>query len=259
VIDLNSDLGEGFGIWRLGDDAALLRLVSSANLACGFHAGDPSTMGRACVAAAAGGVAVGAHVGYRDLAGFGRRRIDYDPGELADDVLYQIGALDGLARRAGVAVGYVKPHGALYHAVWDDPRQARAVVAAIRSYDGRLAVLGQPGSALLSLAAEAGLRAVTEGFVDRAYTAAGTLVPRRDPAAVVSDPAAVAARAVRLAVDGEVAAVDGTVVPMRVESLCLHGDTPGAVALAGRVRAALDGAGVPVGPFAARPMAAVDG
>lgn len=259
MIDLNSDLGEGFGIWRLGDDAALLRLVSSANVACGGHAGDPGTMGRVCAAAAAHGVAVGAHVGYRDLAGFGRRHIDYDPSELADDVLYQIGALDGFARRAGSAVGHVKPHGALYEAVWDDQRQARAVVAAIESYDRRLAVLGQPGSALLRCADEAGLPVVAEGFVDRAYTAAGALVPRCEPAAVVSDAEAVAARAVRLALDGEVVAIDGTVVPMRVESLCLHGDTPGAAALAGRVRAALDGAGVSVRPFAARPSGPAGG
>jgi UPF0271 protein len=249
-VDLNSDLGEGFGAWRLGDDDALLAVVSSANVACGFHAGDPGTMRRVCALAAERGVAVGAQVGYRDLAGFGRRRIDYAPDELTDDVLYQLAALDGFCRVAGTRVRYLKPHGALYNTAVADEAQAGAVVRAVREYDPALPVLGLPGSALLRLAAAAGLRAVPEGFADRGYTPAGTLVPRREPGALVTDPDEVVARAVRMAGDGTVVAVDGSVVAAPVESLCVHGDTPGAVALASRVREALAGAGLTPAPFA---------
>jgi UPF0271 protein len=251
VIDLNADLGEGFGVWKLGDDDALLGIVTSANVACGFHAGDPSTMRRVCERAADRGVAVGAQVSYRDLAGFGRRFIDVEPGELADDVLYQLAALDGIARTIGSRVAYVKPHGALYNAVVHHEAQARAVVEAVRAFDDRLPVLGLPGSALLRIAGEAGLRTVAEGFADRGYTPAGTLVPRREPGALVHDPATVAARAVRMAADGEVVAVDGTRVPVQIESVCVHGDTPGAVEVARAVRAALEAAGLTPTAFAA--------
>ncbi|HET8682441.1 MAG TPA: 5-oxoprolinase subunit PxpA [Micromonosporaceae bacterium] len=244
-MDLNSDLGEGFGIWRLGDDLALLDVVTSANVACGFHAGDPSTMGRVCEAAAERGVAVGAQVGYRDLAGFGRRRIDYDLAELRDDVRYQIGALAAFG-----PVRYVKPHGALYNTAAVDEGQASAVVEAVRRYDPALPVLCQPGSVLAAAADAAGLRVVREGFADRAYRPDGRLVPRSVAGAVVTDVEEVAARAVRMAVGGEVVASDGTVVACPVESLCVHGDTAGAVALARRVREALAGAGVAVAPFA---------
>jgi UPF0271 protein len=250
-IDLNADLGEGFGQWRLTEDDALLTVVTSANVACGFHAGDASTMRRVCAAAVAGGVAIGAQVSYRDLAGFGRREMDYAPGELTDEVLYQLAALDGLARVAGGRVTYLKPHGALYHRCGRDERQAGAVVAAVRAYDPGLAVLGAPGSALLRLAGEAGLRVVPEAFADRAYTAAGTLVPRTEPGAVLTDPDRVIAQAVRLVTEGAVDAVTGEPVEVRAESLCLHGDTPGAVDLARRVRAALGAAGVEVAPFVA--------
>ncbi|HEV7189398.1 MAG TPA: 5-oxoprolinase subunit PxpA [Blastococcus sp.] len=249
-IDLNADLGEGFGVWRLGDDDALLGIVTSANVACGFHAGDPSTMRRVCAGAAEAGVAVGAQVSYRDLAGFGRRFIDVEPDELADDVLYQLAALDGIARASGTRVSYVKPHGALYNAVVGHEEQAGAVVAAVASYDVRLPVLGLPGSALLRAAASAGLPTVREGFADRGYTAAGTLVPRRKPGALVPDPATVAERAVRMAVDSEVVAVDGTQVRMEIESVCVHGDTPGAVGLARAVRTALEAAGLSLAAFA---------
>ena len=249
TIDLNADLGEGFGVWRLGDDDALLDVVTSANVACGFHAGDPSTMRRVCARAVAAGVAVGAQVSYRDLAGFGRRFIDVAPAELADDVLYQLAALDGIARASGSRMAYVKPHGALYNAVVDHEAQARAVVQAVTAFDDRLPVLGLPGSALLRTAEAAGLRTVDEGFADRGYTAAGTLVSRREPGALVHDPAAVAERAVRMAADGEVVAVDGTRVRVQVESVCVHGDTPGAVELARAVRAALETAGLTPAPF----------
>ncbi|HKE67147.1 MAG TPA: 5-oxoprolinase subunit PxpA [Micromonosporaceae bacterium] len=247
-MDLNADLGEGFGIWRLGDDEAMLGVVTSANVACGFHAGDPATMRRVCVAAAAGGVAIGAQVSYRDLAGFGRRRIDYDPDELRDDVLYQIAALDGMARVAGSRVTYVKPHGALYNTAADDEVQATAVARAVTDYDPALPVLGLPSSALLLAADAAGLRTVTEGFADRGYLPSGRLVPRSRSDALVTDVAAVASRAVAMA-SGEIVAVDGTVLRQRIESICVHGDTPGAVALATAVRRALSDAGVALTAF----------
>jgi 5-oxoprolinase (ATP-hydrolysing) subunit A len=244
TVDLNADLGEGFGVWRLGDDDALLDLVTSANVACGFHAGDPSTMRRVCTRAVEAGVAIGAQVSYRDLAGFGRRFIDVAPAELADDVLYQLAALDGIARASGGRVRYLKPHGALYNAVVTHEAQAAAVVSAVRDLDPSLPVLGLPGSALLRAAADAGLRTVTEGFADRGYTAGGSLVPRRESGALVQDPAEVAARAVRMAREGVVEAVDGSTVPVAVESVCVHGDTPGAASLARAVRTALSDAGL---------------
>jgi len=249
VIDLNSDLGEGFGVWALGDDDALLDVVTSANVACGFHAGDPSTMRRVCALAAARGVSVGAQVSYRDLAGFGRRFIDVDPGELADEVLYQVGALDACARAAGTAVAYVKPHGALYNAAVHHEAQAKAVVDGVRAF-ADLPVLGLPGSRLLAAAEVAGLRAVPEAFADRGYTPEGTLVPRRDPDALLTDTAAIVERALRLAEHGELVAVDGTVLKIDTASLCLHGDTPGAVAHARAVRASLTSAGVDLVAFA---------
>jgi UPF0271 protein len=249
AIDLNADLGEGFGVWRLGDDDALLGLVTSANVACGFHAGDPSTMRRVCARAAQAGVAIGAQVSYRDLAGFGRRFIDVDPRDLADDVLYQVAALDGIARASGSRVSYVKPHGALYNAAVGHEAQAHAVVAAVAAYDEDLPVLGLPGSALLRAAESAGLRAVREGFADRGYTANGALVPRGEPGALVQDPTEVTERAVRMATAQEVVAVDGTTVAVPVESVCVHGDTPGAVELARSVRRALETAGLTLTPF----------
>ncbi|GAA0808590.1 LamB/YcsF family protein [Spirilliplanes yamanashiensis] len=248
-MDLNADLGEGFGAWRLGDDDALLGVVTSANVACGFHAGDPSTMRRVCAGAARRGVAIGAQAGYRDLAGFGRRRIDYDPGELRDDVLYQLAALDGFARVAGTRVRYLKPHGALYNTAAVDPVQAGAVAAAVAEYDPALPVLCQPGSALARAAADAGLTVVAEGFADRAYAPDGTLVPRSQPGAVLHDPAAVVAQAVLMATEQRVRIADGASVPCPVASICVHGDTLGAVELARRVRDALTGAGLTVAPF----------
>ncbi|WP_127505404.1 LamB/YcsF family protein [Actinoplanes solisilvae] len=249
-MDLNADLGEGFGRWSLGDDDALLSVVTSANVACGFHAGDPSTMHRICALAVERSVAIGAQVGYRDLAGFGRRRIDYEPDELRDDVLYQIGALEAFCRVAGGRVAYVKPHGALYNTAAVDEGQAGAVVAAVRAYDASLPVLCQPGSVLARLAAEAGLTVMGEGFADRGYRADGTLMPRSLPGAVLHDPDEVVARAVRMAVEGVVETGDGVTVPVPVASICVHGDTPGSVELAGRVRAGLAGASLTLTPFA---------
>jgi UPF0271 protein len=249
-VDLNADLGEGFGVWQLGDDEALLDVVTSANVACGFHAGDPVTMGRVCAQAARRGVVIGAQVSYRDLAGFGRRFIDVDPAELAADVLYQIGALDGFARAAGSRVRYVKPHGALYNAVVHHERQAAAVLDAVAGYDGGLPVLGLPGSALLAAAERRGVRGVPEAFADRGYTPEGRLVSRREPGALVTETEQIVTRAVRLVRDGELVAVDGSVLTGRAASLCLHGDTPGAVRHAAAVRDALLAEGVRLAAFA---------
>lgn len=250
VIDLNSDVGESFGRWTLGDDAALMPLITSANVACGFHAGDPRTLRNTCAVAADHGVTVGAQVGYRDLAGFGRRFIDVEPADLVADVVYQIGALQALAVAAGTTVRYVKPHGALYNAIVHHRDQAAALVEAVRVVDPSLALVGLPGSAGLALAAAAGLRTVREAFADRAYTPQGTLVPRREPGATLHDPELVAARMVRLVTEGVITAVDGTDVAVAADSICVHGDGPGAVELARRVRAALEAAGVTLGAFA---------
>ncbi|MEU8180433.1 5-oxoprolinase subunit PxpA [Micromonospora sp. NPDC049044] len=249
-MDLNADLGEGFGIWRLGDDEALLSLVTSANVACGFHGGDPSTMRRVCEGAARRGVAVGAQVGYRDLAGFGRRHIAYDFAELRDEVTYQLGALDAFCRLFGTRVRYLKPHGALYHAASTNESQAAAVVAAVTGYDPELPVLCLPGSTLAQLAVGAGLPVVAEAFADRAYLPNGALVPRGTPGAVITDPEQVAERAARMATERIVVAVDGTVIPCSVDSICVHGDTPGAVSAAELVRATLIDADVSLAPFA---------
>ncbi len=244
VLDLNADLGESFGHWRLGDDDALLGIVTSANVACGFHAGDPATMRRVCERAVPARVSIGAHVGYRDLVGFGRRHLVMDPAELGDEVLYQIGALDAFARAAGDRVRHVKPHGALYHAVTVDPALAEAVVDAVRRYDPSLVLLGPPGSVLLRQAEEAGLPTAVEAFADRAINPDGTLRSRELPGAVLQDPEAVARRCAEFAATGAFTAVDGTRVATPARTLCLHGDTPDAVILARRVRAALTGAGV---------------
>ncbi|MFF1829118.1 LamB/YcsF family protein [Paenarthrobacter sp. NPDC058040] len=249
-MDLNADLGESFGSWTMGDDAAMFRIVSSANVACGFHAGDPLTMLDSCRAAFDLDVRVGAHVGYRDLAGFGRRSLDMSFDELFGDVLYQLGALDGVAHAVGASVDYVKPHGALYNRIVHDPEQAEAVVAAVHAYDPGLPVLGLPNSAWLNLAEEAGHPVFREAFVDRAYLSDGTLVPRSQDGAVLHDPAEVVAQAVRIATRGEVVAQDGTVVPVKADSLCIHGDTPGAVEMAAAVRKGLEEAGVEIEAFA---------
>ncbi|MFE6355568.1 LamB/YcsF family protein [Streptomyces rochei] len=250
MIDLNADLGEGFGRWTLTDDDALLSVVTSANVACGFHAGDPSVMRRVCDLAAERGVRIGAQVSYRDLAGFGRRAMDVPSGELAAEVAYQIGALRVFAEAAGAEVAYVKPHGALYNRTVHDADQAHAVVAGVRLAGGTLPVLGLPGSLLLDAAAEAGLAAVPEAFADRAYTPRGTLVPRREPGAVVTDEDAVVRRALAFAVHGSVKTVDGTTVEVAPRSLCVHGDTPNAARIAARVREALETSGVAIGAFA---------
>jgi UPF0271 protein len=249
-MDLNSDLGEGFGQWALGDDDALLDVVTSANVACGFHAGDASIMRRVCEKAADAGVAIGAQVGYRDLPGFGRRFIDVEPAALTQDVIYQIGALEAFARVAGSRVRYLKPHGALYNAIVHHEEQAAAVVRAVVDYDPTLPVLGLPGSVFLRLAAEAGLTTVSEAFADRAYTPEGTLVSRRLDGAVLHDPAEIARRCVAMATGDPIADVDGGPLTLTPDSICVHGDTRGAVEIARQVRAALTAAGTELAPFA---------
>lgn len=249
TIDLNSDVGESFGRWSLGDDLAMFGSVSSANVACGFHAGDPSVIRRTCREAAAAGVAIGAHVGYRDLAGFGRRFMDISPAELADDVVYQIGALQALAAVEGTQVRYVKPHGGLYNAIVTHTAQAQAVVDAVKSVDPNLPILGLPGSEVLRLAEKAGLRAVTEAFADRAYNPDGTLVSRSLPGAVLEDPEQVAEHVLRMATESSVRTIDGSTLKIRAESICVHGDSPGAVAMATAVKSALGDAGVSIGSF----------
>ena len=251
TVDLNADLGESFGVWQLGDDEAMLGIVTSANIACGFHAGDAATLARTCRLAAERGVQIGAQVSYRDLAGFGRRFIDVEPDELTADVLYQIGALEAFARVAGSRVRYVKPHGALYNTIVHHEEQAAAVVRAVVAYDRELPVLGLPGSAWLRLAEKAGLTTVAEAFADREYTPEGTLVSRRLPGAVLHDPDEIARRCVAMATGEPVTDVEGGLLRLAPDSICVHGDTPGAVAIARRVREALTAAGVALAPFAA--------
>ena len=249
-MDLNSDLGESFGAWRMGDDAAMLDIVTSANVACGFHAGDPAGILETLRAAAARGVAVGAHVGYPDLVGFGRRNMDPTSRELVADVIYQIGALQGLAAAAGTRVVYVKPHGALYNTIAQDPRQAADVITALLAVDPGLVLLALAGSPLVDWARERGLRVVAEAFADRAYTPAGALVSRREPGAVLHDPAQVAERMLDLVRTGEITAIDGSRVRLQADSICVHGDSPGAVSMARALRQAFESAGVALAPFA---------
>lgn len=249
-IDLNSDLGEGYGAWSMGDDAAMLGIVSSANLACGFHAGDPLTMLATAREAAARGVAIGAHVSYPDRVGFGRRPMEVSHAELVADVIYQIGALQGICASAGTRVSYVKPHGALYNTIAVDPKQGAAVIEGIRAVDPALALMGLAGSQILAQAAEAGLPTIAEAFADRGYRPDGQLVSRRDPGAVLHDPDTVAARMLRLATEGEIEAADGSTLRLRADSICVHGDSPGAVAMAARIRAVLLAGGVTIAAFA---------
>lgn len=248
-IDLNADLGEGFGVWRLGDDGAMLDIVTSANVACGFHAGDPASLMRVCRSAAERGVRIGAQVSYRDLAGFGRRFIDVAAEDLVADVVYQIGALQAVAHASGTSVSYVKPHGALYNTIVTHREQAAAVAEAVRLVDAGLPVLGMTGSALFDEAARVGIRTVAEAFADRAYRPDGQLVSRREPGAVLHDAAQIAARVETMVTSGQVSATDGTLLTLGVESVCVHGDSPGAVEIATAVRDRLKAAGIEIRSF----------
>ena len=249
-MDLNSDLGESYGAWTMGDDAAMLAIVTSANVACGFHAGDPAGILKTLRDAAANGVAVGAHVAYPDLVGFGRRNMDPTSRELVADVIYQIGALQGLAAAAGTRVSYVKPHGALYNTIAHDERQGQDVITAILEVDPGLVLMGLAGSPLLRRAQERGLRTASEAFADRAYTDDGALLSRRLEGAVLHDPELVAERMLRLVETGEIEAVSGKRVRLEADSICVHGDSPGAVAMARRLRERLQAAGIALQPFA---------
>lgn len=247
-VSLNADIGEGYGVWSVADDEALLPLVTDANVACGFHAGDPDILRRTCEIAAANGVGVGAQVGFGDLRGFGRRFIQQSRASLVNDVLYQVGALGELAAVAGTHLTHVKPHGALYHATTQHDDYAEAVVEAMLGHAAcgheALLLLCQPGTRLAAAAHRAGIRVVAEGYADRAYRADGLLVPRGEPGAVITDPDETGRRAVRMVLEDSVGAVDGSPVPMHVESLCVHSDSPGAVDVVRAVRAALRQAGV---------------
>jgi UPF0271 protein len=250
AIDLNSDLGESFGAWSMGDDAAMLDIVTSANVACGFHAGDPAGILRTVKAAAAKNVTIGAHVSYPDKVGFGRRNMDVASDELTADVIYQIGSLQGLAKAAGTSVRYVKPHGALYNTIAHDRRQAMAVIEAIRAVDPTLVLVALAGSTLIELARSEGLTCIAEAFADRAYTPQGTLVSRREPGAVLHDPQLVAQRMLSLVRNGTLEAIDGSMVKIEADSICVHGDSPSAVEMARELRRVLEQADVSLLSFA---------
>ena len=246
-IDLNADVGEGFGAWSMGADEALVEHVTSVNVACGFHGGDPAVIDRTVARAVRAGVAIGAHPGYFDLRGFGRREMQLPASEVEADVLYQVGALQAFARAHGVPLTHVKPHGALYNQAADDAQLAQAIARGVARVDRGLVMVGLAGSlAMRDAASEAGLRFAAEAFVDRAYDARGRLVPRSRPGAVTSDPAVAAAAALRLARDRAVVTIDGRELAVEADTLCLHGDTPRAVDVARAVREALAGAGVSV-------------
>jgi UPF0271 protein len=246
-IDLNADLGESFGAYRMGADAEVLAFVTSANVACGFHAGDPTVIDRTVEGAVRAGVAVGAHPGHWDLRGFGRRVIAVDPEEVVADIVYQVGALAGFAVSHGTRLTHVKPHGALYNQAVGDERLAAAVARGVARVGRDLILVGLASSGIMRRAAEAeGLRFAAEAFADRVYEKDGTLRSRGVAGAVMTDPQTVAAQAVRIARDGVVTAADGTEVRVQADTLCLHGDTPNAVALARAVRGALQAAGVAV-------------
>jgi UPF0271 protein len=247
-IDLNSDLGESFGPWAMGDDAALMPSLTSANVACGFHAGDPGTMRQTLALAQAHGVSVGAHPGFQDLVGFGRREMHTTPQEVEDLVLYQVAALAGMAASRGMQLAHVKAHGALYNMACRDRALAQAIARAVAAVDPSLVLFGLPGSALLEEGARAGLAVAAEAFADRAYNADGSLTSRRVQGSVLTDPDLVVTRALRMIADGEVIAIDGSVVRLRAETLCVHGDTPGAPHLVRHLRTALEAAGITVTP-----------
>lgn len=247
-IDLNCDMGESFGRWTLGSDPEVMPYISSANIACGAHAGDPGVMRRTLRLAREHGVACGAHPGFADVAGFGRREIPIEPGEASDLVLCQLGALEAIARSEGIRIGHVKAHGALYNMAARDPALAFAIARAVAAFDRSLVFFGLAGSGMLEAGTRAGLPVAAEGFADRSYEPDGSLTPRSQPGSVISDVRLVVARAVRMARDSIVTSRTGTDIPLHVDTICVHGDTPGAAELAAALRAGLEEAGVSVQP-----------
>jgi UPF0271 protein len=245
-VDINSDTGESFGAYTIGHDAGLFRSITSANVAAGFHAGDPSVLRATIRLAKANGVAVGAHPGFPDLVGFGRRELNVTPQEAEDFVLYQIAAVAGVAAAEGVTLQHVKPHGALFNMAVRNAELAGAIAKAVAAFDKTLILFGLPGSEILNAGRGAGLRVAAEVFADRAYEPDGSLASRRKPNSVIHDASAVVARAVRMVKEKSVVAIDGTVVPLEADTICVHGDTPGSDDLAAKIRAGLDAAGVTV-------------
>lgn len=251
-IDLNCDMGESFGRYTLGKDQEIIAHITSANVACGFHASDPQVMDRTLALAKEHGVAVGAHPGYLDLRGFGRRNLDCDPEEVRTDVIYQTGALAAIAQSRGMRLQHVKPHGALYNTAAGNKNVARSICAGLASYNPELvlvALAGPGGEVIRAMAAEYGLKVAAEAFADRAYTPEGRLVPRNQPGAVIHDPEVVAARCLRMAQDGVVEAADGSLVPLKPHTICVHGDTPTAVELVKIIATTLKHAGVKLIPL----------
>jgi UPF0271 protein len=248
-IDINCDLGESFGPWPMGADAQVMPHITSANIACGAHAGDPSVMRRTVRMARAAGVCLGAHPGFADLQGFGRREMKVDPAELEDSLIAQIGALIAIAQAEGVPLQHVKAHGALYNMAAREPALAGAIARAIAACGPALIMFGLPNSPMIEAGKAAGLRVAAEGFADRSYEEDTSLTPRSRPGAVIHDPEAVVVRAVRMVRDGVVLTSGGREVPLRVDTICVHGDTPGAPELARRIHEALSGAGATVAPI----------
>ena len=248
-IDINCDMGESFGPWKMGADDDVMPNITSANVACGAHAGDPRVMRRTVRAAKRHGVSVGAHPGFADLQGFGRREMQVDPAEVEDTLIAQIGALAAIARAESVPLRHVKAHGALYNMAARDRRLADAIAAAIKAVDSSLVMFGLPKSPLIDAGVAAGLRVAAEGFADRAYEPDGSLTPRSRPGAVIHDPAVVVERAVRMVRDGIVLTPAGQEIPLKVDTLCVHGDTPGAAELVKRIRAGFEAAGIQVRPL----------
>ena len=251
-VDVNCDMGESFGRWELGGDADVMPHITSASVACGAHAGDAQVMRRTLRLARAHGVACGAHPGFADLAGFGRREIPISPEEATDLVLWQLGALEALARAERVRLRHVKPHGALYNMAVRDPALAAALAHAVAQFDPALVFFGLAGSPMLDAGRAAGLVVAAEGFADRAYERDGSLTPRGVPGAVLHDLPVVVARAVRMVTESRITARDGSDIPLHVDTICVHGDTPGAARLAGGLRQGLEAAGVRLAAPAAR-------
>ncbi|MFZ2445375.1 MAG: 5-oxoprolinase subunit PxpA [Syntrophobacteraceae bacterium] len=247
-IDINCDMGESYGAYRIGEDEKIIRYITSANIACGFHAGDPMVMARTVELAGAHGVAVGAHPGYPDLMGYGRRNLETFPGEIKNYVLYQIGAMSAFARAAGLEMRHVKPHGALYNHAAKDERAASEIIEAVKSFDPGLVLFALAGSLCAKMATAAGLEVAREAFPDRAYTRDGRLAPRKLEGAVIHDPQKVRERVLKLVKTGKLASIEGEEITLDADTLCVHGDTPGAWELAREIRQTLESAGVTVAP-----------